>query len=147
MSTVIYIADVNEVIRIHEKNIAISGGGINGIINIGYLEAALEHIQNDDYYPTFIEKVTHLFFEANKSHCFQDGNKRIAISLGSIFLLKNGYIEAAQRFLYKMEIISYHLAANRIDKQFLKVIIESIIYEETYSEEVQLKLLNLISEN
>jgi death-on-curing protein len=110
------------------------------------LESAIEHIQNDLYYPTFIEKLTHLFFAANKSHCFQDGNKRIAISLGSIFLLKNGYLEAAQRFLYKMETISYHLAAGRIEKEFLRDIIESLVYEEDYSEEIKLKLLDCISD-
>jgi death-on-curing protein len=146
MSEIIYITNIQEVIDIHKKTIEISGGGTEGIINIGLLESAIEHIQNDLYYPTFIEKLTHLFFAANKSHCFQDGNKRIAISLGSIFLLKNGYLEAAQRFLYKMETISYHLAAGRIEKEFLRDIIESLVYEEDYSEEIKLKLLDCISD-
>ena len=145
MNTIIYITDIQEVINIHKKTIEISGGGADGIINIGSLDAALEHIQNDLYYPTFIDKLTHLFFAANKSHCFQDGNKRIAISLGSIFLLKNGYLDAAQRFLYKMETISYHVAANRIEKVLLKDIIDSIIYEEDYSEDIKLRLLNCIT--
>ena len=98
------------------------------------------------YYPTFIDKLTHLFFAANKSHCFQDGNKRIAISLGCIFLLKNGYLDAAQRFIFKMETISYHLAAGRIEKDFLRDIIESIIYKEDYSEEIKLELIHCISD-
>jgi death-on-curing protein len=147
MNTIIYITDIQEVINIHQKTIAVSGGGVDGIINIGSLDAALEHIQNDLYYPTFIDKLTHLFFAANKSHCFQDGNKRIAISLGSIFLLKNGYLDAAQRFLYKMETISYHVAANRIEKELLRDIIDSIIYEEDYSEEIKLRLLSCMSED
>jgi len=146
MNTIIYITNIQEVIDIHRKTIAISGGGTDGIINIGSLDAALEHIQNDLYYPSFIDKLTHLFFAANKSHCFQDGNKRIAISLGSIFLLKNGYMDAAQRFLFKMETISYHLAAGRIDKDFLRDIIDSIIYEEDYSEEIKLKLIQCMSD-
>ncbi len=146
MNTVIYITDIQEIINIHKKTIAVSGGGADGIINIGSLYAALEHIQNDLYYPSFIDKLTHLFFAANKSHCFQDGNKRIAISLGSIFLLKNGYLEAAQRFLYKMETISYHLAAGRIDKDFLREIIDSLVYEEDFSEEIKLKLIHCISD-
>ena len=147
MNTIIYITDIQEVINIHQKTIAISGGGADGIINIGSLDAALEHIQNDLYYPTFIDKLTHLFFAANKSHCFQDGNKRIAISSGSIFLLKNGYLDAAQRFLYKMETISYHVAASRIEKELLRDIIDSIIYEEDYSEEIKLRLLSCMSKN
>lgn len=146
MNTIIYITDIQEVIDIHKKTIVISGGGTDGIINIGSIDAALEHIQNDLYYPNFIDKLTHLFFVANKSHCFQDGNKRIAISLGSIFLLKNGYLDAAQRFLFKMETISYHLAAGRINKDFLRDIIDSIIYEEDYSEEIKLKLIQCISD-
>ncbi len=147
MSTIIYITDIQEVVDIHKKTIEISGGGTNAIIDIGLLESAIEHIQNDLYYPTFLEKLTHLFFTVNKSHSFQDGNKRIAISLGSIFLLKNGYLDAAQRFLYKMETISYHLAAGRIDKEFLREIIESLIYEEDYSEKIKLKLIHCISED
>ncbi|MDA3883923.1 MAG: hypothetical protein PF481_11640, partial [Bacteroidales bacterium] len=67
------------------------------------------------------------------------------ISLGSIFLLKNGYLDVAQRFLYKMETISYHLAAGRIDKDVLREIIDSIVYEEDFSEEIKLKLIHCIS--
>ncbi|UKM65477.1 type II toxin-antitoxin system death-on-curing family toxin [Flavobacteriaceae bacterium GSB9] len=145
MVPVIYITDIEEVISIHGRTVEISGGGADGVLDTGALEAALEHIQNDDYYPTLIEKLTHLFFAANKNHCFQDGNKRIAISLGSMFLLKNGYLEAATRFLYKMETISYHVAANNISKEFLGRIIDSIVYQEDYSEEIKLELLECIS--
>jgi len=140
-----YFEDINEVIEVHEKTIVISGGGASGILDTGLLEAALEHIKNDDYYPTIIDKLVHLFFVSNKSHCFQDGNKRIAISLGSMFLLKNGYLDAAQRFLFKMEIVSYHLAAGRIDKEFLQEIIDSVVFEEDFNEEVKIKLLHCIS--
>ena len=86
-------------------------------------------------------------FSANKSHCFQDGNKRIAITLGSIFLLKNGYINAAKEFLYRMEIISYHVAASNIDKELLLEIITSILNEEDYSEELKLNIACAISQN
>ncbi|OYT14330.1 MAG: hypothetical protein B6I19_00570 [Bacteroidetes bacterium 4572_114] len=48
--------------------------------------------------------------------------------------------------VYKMETISYHVAANRIEKVLLKDIIDSIIYEEDYSEDIKLRLLNCISE-
>ena len=144
---IIYINDINEVISLHLKTIEVSGGGTTGIINLNSLYAALEHIQNDEYYPTFAEKLTHLFYVANKSHSFQDGNKRIAISLGSIFLLKNGYINAAKEFLYRMEIISYHVAAGNIDKDLLFEVITSILYEPDYSEELKLKIASAISTN
>jgi len=147
MNPTIYITDIAEILAIHKKTVEISGGGADGVLNTGPLESTLQHIQNDDYYPTFIEKLTHLFFEANKSHCFQDGNKRIAISLGSMFLLKNGYLEAANRFLYKMEVISYHVAANNIDKELLGRIIDSIVYQDDYSEELKLELLGCLTDN
>jgi death-on-curing protein len=104
----------------------------------------LEHIQNDDYYPAFEDKLTHLFFSANKSHCFQDGNKRIAISLGMKFLLDNGYLYVIQKFAQKMEMVSYQLAAGRIDKKLLHEIICSILHENDYSEELKLKILHCI---
>jgi death-on-curing protein len=67
----------------HLLTINVSGGGANGLLDKGKLESILQHIQNDDYYQTFEEKLTHLVFASNKFHCFQDGNKRIAISLGA----------------------------------------------------------------
>ncbi len=140
-----YISDINEVVSLHLKTIEVSGGGTTGILNLNSLNAALDHIQNDDYYPTFEDKLAHLFFIANKSHCFQDGNKRIAITLGSIFLLKNGYINAAKEFLYRMEIISYHVAANNIGKELLLEIITSILNEADYSEELKLKIAYAIT--
>jgi death-on-curing protein len=141
----VYITDIKELVSLHHKTIEVSGGGTTGILNLNSLSAALDHIQNDDYYPTFEDKLTHLFYIANKSHCFQDGNKRIAITIGSIFLLKNGYINAAKEFLYRMEIISYHVASGNIDKELLHEVISSILHEEDYSEELKLKITWAIS--
>lgn len=143
----VYITDIEEVVGLHIKTIEVSGGGTTGILNLHSLQAALAQIQNDDYYPTFEEKLTHLFYIANKSHCFQDGNKRIAITLGSMFLLKNGFLNAAKEFLFRMEIISYHVAASHIDKVLLFEIIKSILNEEDYSEELKLKIAIAISNN
>jgi len=139
-----YFDSIDEVIEIHRKTVEVSGGGALGILNLASLEAALYHITIDDYYPDFVDKLTHLCFVANKSHCFQDGNKRIAISLGMMFLIKNGFLESAKRFIYKMEIISYHLAAGRISKELLKEIIYSIVYQKDYSEILKLKIIQSI---
>lgn len=141
---IVYFTNIDEVILLHEKTIEISGGGTTGIINLNSLLAALEHIQNDDYYPTFEEKLTHLFYVANKGHCFNDGNKRIAITLGSMFLLKNGYLIAAREFLFRMETISYHLAAGKISKELLFELVSSIIHEPDFNEDLKLKLINSI---
>jgi len=142
----IYFKNIDEIIAIHKKTIAASGGGgADGILNLSSLECAIEQIQNDDYYPNFEDKLTHLFWVSNKSHGFQDGNKRIAITSCSMFLLMNGYMAVVKDFLYKMETISYHVAAGNIDKEFLHEIIISILYEEDYNEELKLKILDAFS--
>ena len=56
------------------------------------------NIQNDDYYPTFVDKITHLFYCTCEFHCFADGNKRLAITLSAQFLLFNGYMAVAKNF-------------------------------------------------
>ncbi len=141
-----YFDSIEEIIEIHKKTIAISGGGEYGIVELDSLTACLDHIKNDDYYPTFEDKLTHLFFIANKSHSFVDGNKRIAISLGMKFLLNNGYVFIVQKFAARMESISYHVAKDNIDKKLLKEIITSIIFEDDYSEELKVKIKNAIKE-
>lgn len=136
---------IEKVIETHKLTVQVSGGGSDGILDIGKLESVLQHIQNDDYYPTFEEKLNHLVFSANKFHCFEDGNKRISITLGAQFLLDNGYMFVTSKFIREMENISYHLAAGVIDRNFLLEIITSIIYEADYSEELKLRIANAIS--
>ncbi|TVQ26888.1 MAG: type II toxin-antitoxin system death-on-curing family toxin [Spirochaetaceae bacterium] len=125
--------------EIHEKTIEVSGGGTLGVLDGGRLDSVLQHIQNDDYYPIFLDKITHLFFATNKFHTFQDGNKRIAITLSAQFLLLNGYMYCSSRFIREMENISYHLAAGRIDRDLLRRVIESVI-NETIDTDEELKL-------
>jgi death-on-curing protein len=141
VSDIRYIKTIDEVIEIHKKTMEISGDGVDGILNLNSLSACLDQIQNDVYYPTFTDKLTHLFYVANKSHSFQDGNKRIAIALGMKFLLNNGYLFIIQRFAEKMESVSYQLAASRIDKKLLHDIVFSILYEDDYSEQLKLRII------
>ena len=89
---------IKDAIETHALTVEKSGGGALGVLNIKNLESVLEHIQNDDYYPTMEEKLTHLFFSACKFHCFQDGNKRIAITLCAQMLLCNGYLHCSPFF-------------------------------------------------
>ena len=137
---------LEQAVEIHAKTVEISGGGSTGHLDIGQLGSCLEHIQNDDFYPTFEEKLTHIFFCANKFHCFEDGNKRIAISIGAQFLLLNGYLSVVKRFIIEMENISYHLAAGLIDKDFLLEIITAIINDDIDEEVLKLKIFNAISQ-
>ncbi len=145
--TYIYIT-IEQAIEVHEKTVQASGGGSLGKLNIGQLESVLVQIQNEDYYPEISDKLTHLFFCANKSHCFVDGNKRIAITLAAQFLLLNGYMYCVSKFLYEMENISYHVAAGRIDKELLKEVIVAILENRLDDEEsLKLKILNSIQDN
>ena len=139
--------DYEMLMRTYEKTIEVSGGGVSGVKDKGQIESVLDHIQNDLYYPTFETKLTHLFFSLNKFHCFNDGNKRIAISAGALFLNLNGYIFRIAEFITEMENISYHLAAGKIDKEFLKEIITAIIYDDFDNEELKLKIYSVISKD
>ena len=131
----------------HKKTIEYSGGGDYSTLNAGYLYSALEHIQNDDYYPAFDDKLLHLIWSINKNHAFSDGNKRLSITLGVQFLSQNGYLYCIKRFLHEMENISYHLASGRIDKELLGDIIHSFLEnEDDFCEELKLKILLAIDD-
>ena len=75
-----------------------------------------------------------------------NGNKRIAISLGAQFLLLNGYVFTTKDFIQKMENISFHVAAGRIDKPLLGEIIGAIIDGDEDNEELKLKILHAIDQ-
>lgn len=143
---IIYIS-YEHAINTHKKTIEYSGGGDMSILNVGYLHSVLAHIQNDDYYPTFEDKLVHLVWSINKNHSFSDGNKRLSITLGSLFLLLNGRLYCNKRFLQEMENISYHLAAGRIDKDLLRDIIHSILDGEMdFDEELKMRILVAIDD-
>lgn len=130
----------------HEKTIKHSGGGTLEELNFGKLESVLINIQNDDYYPTFVDKLTHLFFCTCQFHCFADGNKRLAITLSTLFLLLNGHLAIAQTFLAKTENISLNVAASKIDKELLHKIMTAIMagtYDD--NEELKLEIYNAIN--
>ena len=123
----------------HEKTIQYSGGGTLEELDFGKLESVLYNIQNDDWYPTFVDKLTHLFFCTCQFHSFDDGNKRLAITLSTLFLLLNGYLSIAETFLAKTENISLNVAASKIDKELLHKIMEAIM-NGSYDEDEALKL-------
>ncbi|MEY3305044.1 MAG: type II toxin-antitoxin system death-on-curing family toxin [Pseudanabaena sp.] len=145
MDEMILYFDIAHAIEVHDWIINESGG-MSGINNLGLLESPLEHIQNDDYYPTIEDKLTHLVFSIIKFHAFSDGNKRSSIALGSYFLKLNGYDYAVKDFVIKMENISVWVAEGKISKEILGEIIKSLIYEDNYSESLHLKILHLISD-
>lgn len=144
MDGIVYIT-LEQAKDIHAKTIQYSGGGVLGHFDLGRLESVLMNIQNDDYYPTFVDKITHLFYCTCEFHCFQDGNKRLAITLSAYFLLLNGYMAVAKDFFTITENISYQVAAGKISKELLHRIMTAIM-DGTYEidEELKLEILNSI---
>jgi len=138
---------IKDAIDIHRKTVENSGGGVTQCIDTERLDSVLCHIQNDDYYPAFVDKLTHLFFCTCQFHCFADGNKRIAITLSAQFLLLNGYLFIAKDFIPKMENISYHVAAGKINKVLLNKIF-TLLLNGSYDkdEEIKLEIYNAIKE-
>ncbi|MCD8421703.1 type II toxin-antitoxin system death-on-curing family toxin [Tenacibaculum finnmarkense] len=133
--------DVNHAIKIHDEIVKTSGG-LLGLRDIGLLESTLYHMQNDIYYASIVDKLTHLLFSINKNHCFNDGNKRASLALCLYFLIINGLDFTIEKFTTEMENIVVDVADNRIDKNLLFEIIKSILYDEDYPEELKLKIYN-----
>jgi len=139
MAKKFFYFDIYYAVEVHDWLIK-NSGGLSGINNLGLLESALEHIQNDLYYPEIQDKLTHIVFAINKFHAFTDGNKRSSIALGAYLLELNGYAFVVKKFVVEMENISVWLAEGKISKEFLGEIIESLIFEEDFSESLKLKL-------
>lgn len=135
----VYYFDALHAIAVHDEIINVSGG-LLGIMKEGQVEAILDFVQSDDYYPTFEEKLCYLFFSINKGHCFNDGNKRASIALSAYFLEINDLIFCVARFIKEMENIAVDVADNRIERDLLFEIISSIVSEDDYSEELKLKI-------
>lgn len=146
MDGAVYIT-LDQAKAIHAKTIAYSGGGTYEHFDLGRLDSVLVNIQNDDYYPTFVDKLTHLFYCTCEFHCFADGNKRLAITLSAQFLLFNGYMAVAKNFFAVTENISYYVAAGKIKKELLHKIMTAIM-DGTYEsdETLKLEIFNAISQ-
>lgn len=141
MSIIYFESD--QAIEIHDVILDISNG-LPGIKDPGQLKSVLYHIQNDDYYNSFEEKITHLVYSTVKFHMFYDGNKRTSIGLGAFFLNLNGYVYCTDTFIAEMENIVLWIAQDLIEKELLQRIITSIIDNNELNESVKLELALLI---
>lgn len=128
-------------IEVHD-NIIRESGGLMGIRDRGLIDSTLDHVQNDFYYPELEDKITHLIYSFNKNHCFNDGNKRSSVALSAYFLTINDLEALVPKFIVEMENIVVDVANNIIDRYLLQEIVVSILYEEDYSEELKLKIID-----
>lgn len=132
--------DARHAVEVHDWIIEVSGG-LPGLKDLGQLESVLEHIQNDDYYPTFDAKLTHLIFGINKFHAFNDGNKRSSLTLGAYFLSLNGYDYCVPQFVVQMENIVVAVAEGTVDRTLLRRVVVSLIEDDDFPDELKLDLV------
>lgn len=144
MAHILYF-DIYHAIKEHNKIIALSGGLV-GILEEGKLDSVLSHIKNDDYYPSFEYKLTHLVFSIAMSHAFVDGNKRSSIALGAYFLEINGYGAIINQFIAEMENIVLWVAKKFIDKEMLFAIVSCLVINGKLTEEVKLHIYELLND-
>lgn len=125
--------DMKQVISLHD-DIMDEINGLKGYnkTQANYLEAALEHITNNEYYLTFYDKLAHLIYSIIKFHPFYNGNKAVAIYAGMAFMLINKSDIAnnellIQDFYTKMENASVKIDKNEITKDDLIQILTEIL--------------------
>ena len=127
----------NEVIR--------KSGGTMGVFNENLLRGFIEFIQNDVYYPSFEEKLTHLVFSIAKNHGFCDGNKRTAIIAGAFFLELNAFDQfIVDAFIQNMEGVILLTVQGLIDKDQLRQMINDFIHNGKMSAETKMIYVELL---
>ncbi|WP_324170775.1 Fic family protein [Sulfurimonas sp.] len=144
MELEIFYFDTNHAINVHDWIIE-NSGGLSGNREIGLLDSALEHVQNDMYYPTFEEKLKHIIYAVNKFHPFSDGNKRSSLVLGAYFLELNGYDYCTKRFILEMENIVVWLAEGKINDDLLLKIIKFIVDDNEFDESLKIEIFEAVS--
>lgn len=134
--------EYEQALKIYEKTVEKSGGGMAGVRDAGGIQLMLENVQNDWYYPEIADKAAYMMFSLCRGHYFADCNKRISITLTMYFLLMNGYLFVAQTFMKDMEEIALDLAAGCMDKDLLTDIMHCLVHAEPYSETILLGIAN-----
>ena len=118
--------DIENVALIHEKVLKKSGG-LLGFKDEGGISQVCDFVQNDLYYPTFLEKLSYIIFSISKNHFFNDGNKRTALMCGAYFLLINGYRKKIDLYITDMETYVVELVEGKISREELIELLKKYI--------------------
>ena len=78
--------EFEHVIRAHDAVLKESGGA-SGNINEDYINCILEFIKNDDYYPSFIEKLSYLVYSIAVSYTHLLPIPMVFIVIQKVFFL------------------------------------------------------------
>lgn len=126
----------------HDMIINISGG-LHGIAEESkdHLSSILSFMQDNHYYPSFIEKLSFLTYAIAKDHIFIDGNKRTAIALGAYFLVLNGYDALVHRYMQEMENYVVWVMEKRLTREDLIDKITYIILDIDETEDFKLNII------
>lgn len=135
------------VIWLYDRVIELSEGGVRGFRDEGELLYLLEIIQNDDLVPDFTSKITLLVHRVCDGHIFLDGNKRMGLALGGLFLSLNNLYKLEMKYLQRMEAISYHIAARNISEDLLNKILTHILQIKDYDEDLKIELYEALNTN
>lgn len=120
--------DRDDVIILHDRMIdAMQGLKGENPQQIQLFDSALQQIQNNDYYPTFIDKLTHLIFACVKFYPFIDGNKRTVLLVARTFIVMNHREILPNNFYQQLEDVVVDLASNRISKEHLREILIKLL--------------------
>ena len=119
---------LEEVITLH-NDIMESMNGLKGYnpAQIDYLDSALTHIQNDELYSSFLDKLTHLIFSCVKFHPFLDGNKRTAIYLADAFIELNYPELVCEDYYLKLEDVVVEVASGSVSNNRLRELLGEIL--------------------
>jgi death-on-curing protein len=143
MAVVCITAD--HVVEAHRKAMERSDSPLIGAANVGAIESIVHHMSNDDYYPSFADKLTHLLFGLTKGHCFTEGNKRAAAASAAYMLTLNDH-PLALSFMEDIENIVVDVADNKIDRALLLDIIGAMLkFDYDENEELKLRVYEAIS--
>ena len=134
-------------IWLYDRVVELSDGGVKGFRDEGELIYVLDMIKNDCYFSTFISKITFLVHRVCNGHIFLDGNKRMGLALGGLFLQINGLYQSNMMYIQRMESITYHIAAGNIDDNLLSKVLKCIISRKDYDEELKYELCDAFSRN
>ncbi|MCI7410838.1 Fic family protein [Helicobacter bilis] len=104
-------------------------GGLKGANpkQIALLDSALTQIQNDDYYPSFIDKLTHLMFACVKFHPSLECNKRTALYIAKAFIKLNRPDSLPADFYQRLEDVIVSVASDEISKDELAQILSAML--------------------
>lgn len=117
---------LGEVLHLHERVIAQSGGG-EGVRDLGVIESAVAQpratFDERDLYPTLATKAVALCYSLIHGHGFVDGNKRVAHAALEVFLVLNGADLQAE--VDEQERVFLELAAGRMTREAFNAWIEA----------------------